>query len=147
MTRQALSRRARPGATFLSTSALARAAGVETSTIRFYERRHLLVAEMRKPSGYRLYAPEALRRVRFIRDAQALGLSLEEVAELLALGVESGGEGAAPRQRTENKLSSISRRIEQLERIKAALQGMLDGRRDGPLWVVELSAPEGPKGR
>lgn len=124
----------------LSTSALARAAGVETSTIRFYERRQLLTPEARKPSGYRLYAPDAVQRVRFIRDAQALGLSLEEVAELLSLAAGDVDGGPAAGQLAARKLSAISERIERLQRIRGALQAILDGRQDGPLWTVELSA-------
>lgn len=109
----------------LSTSALARAAGVQTSTIRFYERRQLLIPEALKPSGYRLYATEAVRRVKFIRSAQALGLSLEEIAELLILSAECASGEPAARQRAEQKLASIGERIERLEAIKAALQAML----------------------
>ena len=129
------------GAAPLSTSALARAAGVETSTIRFYERRQLLVPEARKPSGYRLYAPDAVQRVRFIRDAQALGLSLEEVADLLVLAAGQADAGPVTKQRAARKLSAISERIERLQRIRSALQAILDGRRDGPMWAIELSAP------
>ena len=125
----------------LSTSALARAAGVEASTIRFYERRHLLVPETQKPSGYRLYAPEAVGRVRFIRDAQALGLSLEEVADLLALAGEDADGGLVAKQRAARKLSDINVRIERLQRIRSALQEMLDGRRDRPMWEIELAGP------
>ena len=64
----------------------ARRAGVGVETIRFYERRGL-IDRPQKPqgAGFRVYAPEQVRRIRFIREAQQIGFSLREIAELLAL--------------------------------------------------------------
>ena len=120
---------------------------MEASTIRFYERRQLLVPQVRKPSGYRLYAPDTVQRVRFIRDAQALGLSLEEVAELLALAAEEADGGLVTKQRAARKLSAINERIERLQQIRSALQAILDGRRGGPLWTLELAGPQDSQAR
>ena len=64
---------------------LARQVGVNIQTIRFYEREGLLPAPRRKPSGYRLYTDEDLHRLRFIRQAKALGFSLEEIREVLRM--------------------------------------------------------------
>ena len=67
---------------------LARAADVGVETIRYYERRGLLTRPPRRASGYRQYPPQAVNRVRFIRRAQALGFTLREIEELLALRVD-----------------------------------------------------------
>jgi DNA-binding transcriptional MerR regulator len=64
---------------------LARLANVNAQTLRFYERRGLLPSPPRRPSGYRVYPPEAADLVRFIRRAQGLGFSLRQVKELLGL--------------------------------------------------------------
>lgn len=69
---------------------LARQAGVNIQTVRFYERKGLLPAPRRKPSGYRLYTDEDLHRLRFIRRAKALGFSLEEIREVLHMRAEGG---------------------------------------------------------
>lgn len=64
---------------------LAKLAGVKSDTIRFYESRGLLPAAQRKVSGYRIYDEAALRRVRFIKRAQALGFTLDEIHRILNL--------------------------------------------------------------
>ena len=72
----------------LTIGALARAAGVNVETIRFYERRGLLRRPPKPEEGYRKYPFEAVKQVRFIKGAQRLGFSLKEIAELLFLGRE-----------------------------------------------------------
>ena len=57
-------------------------AGVNVQTLRYYERRGLLAAPARLPSGYRNYRPETVRIVRFVKQAQQLGFSLEEIETL-----------------------------------------------------------------
>ena len=91
----------------LTISKLAKAAGVEVSTIRYYERRGLVTPAARRSSGYREYGSDAVRKVRFIRHAQALGFSLEDIAELLALRIDAGGSCADVRQRSQRKLVDI----------------------------------------
>ena len=68
---------------------LAKEVGVTIDTVRYYERLRLLTPTDRRPSGYRLYDGEALKRLRFIRNAQALGFTLHEIRELLNLRVSS----------------------------------------------------------
>lgn len=124
----------------LSTSALARATDVEASTIRFYERRRLLSPTSLRPSGYRQYSRDAVERVRFIREAQTLGLSLQEIADLLALGDVAPPE----RRQVEQTLTSITARIETLESIRAALRALLAGGQEGvqqPKALLELIGP------
>ncbi|MGH9075039.1 MAG: MerR family transcriptional regulator, partial [Acidimicrobiales bacterium] len=69
----------------MRSSEVAVAAGVNVQTLRYYERRGLLSEPDRLGSGYRAYGPEAVRVVRFVKRAQALGFSLEEVESLLEL--------------------------------------------------------------
>ena len=64
---------------------LARRASVNIQTVRFYERQKLLPQPARKPSGYRVYGEGDLRRLLFIRQAKALGFSLEEIREILVM--------------------------------------------------------------
>src|SRR5207247_10744883 len=69
----------------LKVGAVAKAAGVGLQTLHYYERLGLLPKPDRSAANYRLYSPEAVRRVRFIKKAQALGLTLEETKQILDL--------------------------------------------------------------
>lgn len=65
---------------------LAKRAGVTVDTVRFYERRRLLPLASRSGGGFRLFEPEAVERIRFIKQGQELGLTLDEIKGLLATG-------------------------------------------------------------
>src|SRR2546430_9725934 len=69
----------------LKVGAVAKAAGVGVQTLHYYERLGMLPKPDRSAANYRLYSPEAVRRVRFIKKAQALGLTLEETKQILDL--------------------------------------------------------------
>jgi DNA-binding transcriptional MerR regulator len=69
----------------LRVGTVAKAAGVGVQTLHYYERLGLLPKPMRSAANYRLYSPEAIRRVQFIKKAQAVGLTLEETKEILDL--------------------------------------------------------------
>ena len=69
----------------LKVGPVAKAAGVGVQTLHYYERLGLLPKPERSATNYRLYSPEAVRRVRFIKKAQAIGLALEETREILDL--------------------------------------------------------------
>jgi DNA-binding transcriptional MerR regulator len=94
---------------------LARRAGVSPPTIRYYEEIGVLAPPARSASGYRRYAASAVDEVRFVRKAQALGFSLDEVREILDLS----RSGAAPCARV---LSLARRHLETVERRIARLQ-------------------------
>ena len=106
----------------LTIGRLAKEAGVNLETVRFYERRGLLPRPPRSASGYRLFPAEAARRLRFIRRAQELGFSLKEVGELLSLRVSRRTTSAAIRARAEAKIADIQRKISSLESMKKTLQ-------------------------
>ncbi len=105
----------------LTTGRLARLAGVGVETIRFYERRGLLEEPPRTEAGYREYAPETVRRLRFIRRAKELGFTLREIGELLSLRVAPGATCADVRRRAEAKRRDIEEKIRSLEQMNAAL--------------------------
>lgn len=104
----------------------AKQAGVGVETIRFYERKGLIAQPPRPPGGgFRAYSQEAVSRIRFIKQAQELGFSLKEAADLLVLRAE-GGVSAEVKQRAQAKLRDVDRKIEQLGQIRGALRALLD---------------------
>ncbi len=126
----------------------AEAAGVPTDTIRYYERRGLLAEPRRTPGGYRDYDADALRRLRALRRAQALGFTLDEASDLLALSHDAGANAEAVRQRTVEKIADLDARIADLERTRSALVDLADAchgrdtaRADCPV-LLALAAPE-----
>ena len=103
--------------------ALAETAGVNVETIRFYQRKGLM-PEPEKPYGsIRRYGAAELARVRFIKSAQRLGFSLEEVGELLKL--EDGARCGEARQLAEQKLVDVRQKLSDLQRIESVLAGLV----------------------
>lgn len=105
----------------LTSGHLARQAGVNLETVRFYERRAMLPKPPRTASGYRLFPPESIKRIRFIRRAQRLGFTLSEIRELLALSKSPVKNCGAVRARAAEKVSEIERKIAALNAMKQAL--------------------------
>ena len=105
---------------------VARQAGVGVETIRYYERKGL-IDKPPKPAfgGYRLYAHAVARRVRFIRQAQELGFSLKEIAELLSLKADPRIDCGDVRDRASAKLGEVNDKIARLESIARALEGLV----------------------
>lgn len=110
--------------TDLTTTQLAHASGVKRETVRFYEQRGLLPAPPRSASGYRLYPPDAKRRIQFIRSAQALGFTLDEIADLLTLRATPKSTCRMVKARAAKKIADIDRKISALTAMKAALLGI-----------------------
>jgi len=106
----------------LTIGRLAKQAGVNLETVRFYERRGLLPRPPRSASEYRLFPVEAARRLRFIRRAQELGFSLKEIRELLSLRVSRTTRSADIRARAEAKVADIEAKIRSLESMKKTLR-------------------------
>lgn len=103
-----------------STSQVARLADVNLDTVRYYERRGLLPEPRRTASGYRRYEAEHVAHIRFIKRAQNLGFSLEEIRELLELRADPG-TGDEIRQITAQKVREIDAKIHDLQRIREKL--------------------------
>lgn len=105
----------------LTAGKAAREAGVNVETLRYYERRGLLPRPVRSASNYRLYTPETVGRLRFIKRAQELGFSLGEISGLLALRARPGARGETVRSRTLAKVREIDRKLSSLQSIRSAL--------------------------
>ena len=108
----------------LTIGRLAQLGGVNLETIRYYERRGLLPKPPRTEAGYRQFSPDAAYRLRFIKRAQELGFSLEEVRELLTLRVESGN-CADVRARAQLKIADIEEKMKGLAAMRSTLQGLV----------------------
>jgi MerR family mercuric resistance operon transcriptional regulator len=102
---------------------LAGAAGVNVETIRFYQRKGLIPEPNRPQGSIRRYGADALGRLRFIKSAQKLGFSLDEVADLLKL--EDGTHCEQAREQGRKKLDDVRARIADLKRIEAALADLV----------------------
>ncbi|MEM9563117.1 MAG: MerR family transcriptional regulator [Actinomycetota bacterium] len=105
---------------------LGRLAEVSTKTIRYYESIGLLEEPARTSSGYRDYDDEAIERLRFVRDAQATGLSLAEIASVLELKGAGRTSCAHTAALLDRHLLDLDRQIEQLYQARTALQQLAD---------------------
>lgn len=101
---------------------LATLAGVPTATVRYYERRGLIAKAPRSGAGYRKYGPDTARRLRFIKRAQELGFSLEDVGELLALRVDDPAACPQVEAKTREKIAQVERMIRELSRMHEVLE-------------------------
>lgn len=107
----------------LTIGKVAAAACVNVETIRFYQRRGLLAEPTKQLAGLRYYDPDAIERVRFIKRAQALGFSLEEVVGLLAL--QQSNSCQQTHDAAVQKLQLVERRIADLRALRTILKGLV----------------------
>ena len=110
----------------MRTSEVARHAGVNVETLRYYERRGLLPEPERSAGGYRAYTPEAVRVVRFVKRAQLLGFSLDEIEELLYLAAGGPDHCDTAREMATGRMTDLSRRIAELTVMRDALALLVD---------------------
>ncbi len=106
---------------------------VSIQTLRYYERRGLLPAPSRLSSGYRRYSPDAVHRVLFIRRAQDLGFTLQEIGDLLGLWADSAKSCVAVEERARVTLDRIEGKIRDLQRMSRALAQYVTACRDRQL--------------
>ena len=104
---------------------LAKATDVATSTLRYYERRGLVEPDNRSAGNYRLYGPETLERVRFIRAAQATGFTLDDVAMLLDVRVAANTACEDVQVLMEGRLANVKNRMAELNHVQAVLTSFL----------------------
>lgn len=104
---------------------VARLAGVNIQTLRYYERRGILEAPDRSRSGYRQYPVEAVELIRTIKRAQKLGFSLDEIERLLR--IRAGGNGACTKARdiAARKLELLNERMQELADVKRTLEELI----------------------
>jgi DNA-binding transcriptional MerR regulator len=113
------------GARALRAGALARQAGVSTDTLRLYERKGLLPPARRSPNGYREYGPEACARVRLVRQAVAIGFTLDELARVFKVRDQGGAPCREVRAIGAAKLAQLDQRLRELTRARDRLRGVL----------------------
>lgn len=107
----------------LTIGQVAESAGVNVETIRYYQRRGLLAEPVKPQGGHRRYAPETVKHIRFIKRAQALGFTLEEVASLLTL--EEACACAETRALAAHKVELIEEKLTDLSAMRDALAGLV----------------------
>lgn len=106
----------------MRTSQVARRAGVNPQTLRYYERRGLLPVPARLDSGYRAYGPDSVEKVRFIKRAQELGFTLSEVETLLDLGAGGPDNCDAAHDMAKQKIGELNAKIASLKAMRLSLQ-------------------------
>jgi len=114
----------------LTIGKVAAAAAVNVETIRFYQRRGLLTEPPKSQGGFRYYDEAIIARVRFVKRAQALGFSLEEVVGLLAL--EQSSACGPTHDAAVRKLQLVEERITDLKRIQSTLKNLVQQCEAGP---------------
>ncbi|MFQ5749375.1 MAG: MerR family DNA-binding protein [Planctomycetota bacterium] len=109
----------------LTRSEAARRAQVHGETLRYYEKRGLLPRPSRSASNYRLYSEDAVRRIRFVKRAQELGFSLEEIKDLLSLRARPGPSCERVRKKATAKIREVEEKIQALQTIRDALSHLV----------------------
>ena len=122
---------------------LAKAAGVGVETVRYYQRRGLLAEPPRPHGEVRRYSAEDLRRLKFIRSAQAAGFTLAEIGELLDLSVSDDRPRA--RELAAARVAELDRKIAEMKEAREALSGLAadcaKGRK-GPCPILDAFEPK-----
>ena len=123
---------------------VARTAGVATPTLRYYEQEGLLSPTTRSRAGYRLYDEQAVEQLRFIRSAQGVGFTLDDIRTLGRLEGESGKSCKAEvRRLLERRLAEVSEKMKDLKHVQQALGQALDRcrRSNGECEVLKEIGP------
>ena len=128
-------------------SEAAEAAGVNVETVRYYERRGLLEQPRRPVAGYRQYPDEVVRIVQFVKHAQDLGFTLDDVEELLHLRANTRRGRERAREVAERKLREVEQKMQQLREMQATLRRLIEACRsneapDCP--ILEAISDTGP---
>jgi len=124
--------------TLLTIGRLAKAAEVNVETIRYYQRVGLVVEPVKPLEGFRVYQDETIHRIRFIKRAQKLGFSLQDIAHLLELGE---GHCNDVREQAEAKLKQIEAQIKDLQSMRKTLKKLITecsaGNENGDCPIVQ----------
>ncbi len=104
---------------------VARASGVNTQTVLYYERRGLLPKPPRDRNGYRVFDDKTVERIRFVKRAQKLGFSLRQIGELLALHEDSSATCGDVKTSAKNHIEDIKKKINDLDRMQKARETLL----------------------
>ena len=112
--------------TTLTIGKLAAICGVKIDTIRYYERKNILSPAGRTEAGYRLYSNESVTRLQFIRTAQTLGFTLNDISELLDFQSNGESDCGDIQQKAQQKIQNIDDKINHLMSMKNALTELVD---------------------
>jgi MerR family mercuric resistance operon transcriptional regulator len=124
-------------------SGLAKAAGVGVETVRYYQRRGLLSEPARPPGEVRRYGAEDVKRLKFIRSAQAAGFTLAEIGELIAL--DASDDRARVRELANARVAAIDEKIAELRDARDALAALATAcasKRGGPCPILKAFDPK-----
>ena len=105
---------------------LAKAANVYVETLRYYEKRGLIPEPPRGESGYRLYPIDSVERVSFIKGAQELGFTLEEIKDLLELRIDPHSDKGDVKRSALDKIKEIDGKIAALTKMRNALTSLAE---------------------
>jgi MerR family transcriptional regulator, copper efflux regulator len=123
---------------------------IPVKTIRYYETLGLIEAETRTEGGFRLFSPAIEHRLDFIKRAQRLGLSLQEIGEILQIRDRDEQPCQVVKQKLQAKIQAIDEQLRQLSLLKAQLSELMTAQGDRPLEqgvicpVIEKTAFKGP---
>ena len=122
---------------------LAKSAGVGVETVRYYQRRGLLPEPARPPGEVRRYGDADVRRLKFIRSAQAAGFTLSEIKELIDL--DASDDRARARELAKSRVAAIDNKIAELKEARDALAGLATAcatKRGGPCPILKAFDPK-----
>lgn len=114
---------------------LARQVGISVGALRYYDDLGL-VPSRRGSNGYRYYPPDAVHRVQFIKKAQALGFSLEDIGEILTLYGQGQVPCALVQARLQEKIDQLAAQIREMQQFKTSLETYRD------LWADQETVPQ-----
>jgi MerR family mercuric resistance operon transcriptional regulator len=109
----------------LTIGRLARRAGVRPSTVRYYETHRIIPQAQRLPNGYRVYPGDTASWLRFIRHAQAFGMKLDDIRELLNLAIGGTMPCERVRQLAREQIKQIDRNMRELQSLRGQLQKLV----------------------
>jgi DNA-binding transcriptional MerR regulator len=104
---------------------LAKRTALTVDAIRFYERRHLLPKPIRSAGGFRLYSPDDIERLHFIRQVHGLGFSLREISELIDLRTQKVDACESVRELLKRKLADVRAKLYELQELESELMNDL----------------------
>jgi DNA-binding transcriptional MerR regulator len=120
----------------LKIGAVARASGVSVDTVRFYERVGVLAAPERTESGYRVYGPSTIERIRLTRELQAIGFTLTDVVDALAAHDADGAICESERWRLDTVLARVDAKLAELTALRGRIVAAREACESGSCLLV-----------
>jgi len=101
-------------------------AGINSETLRYYEKNDLLIPVGKTEAGYRLYSDDSLKQINFIKQAKAFGFSLKEIKELLSLRINNNKSRKQAREKAQEKLIEVRDKIKNMKQLESTLKNLID---------------------